>query len=50
MQTERFASHSATYCSVCRLSFHTEHELVEHLWSDKHRDRINDAFEAREDA
>ena len=49
-RTGRFASHSATYCSVCRLSFGAEHELVEHLWSDGHRDRINDAFDFADDA
>ena len=49
-RTGRFASHSATYCSVCRLSFGAEHELVKHLWSDGHRDRINDAFDFADDA
>ena len=43
--TAHFASHSATYCGVCRLPFVTEDELVEHLWSDAHRDRINVASE-----
>jgi 5-methylcytosine-specific restriction endonuclease McrA len=43
--TAPFASHSATYCGVCRLPFVTEDELVEHLWSDAHRDRINVASE-----
>jgi len=46
--TARFASHSDAFCGVCRLPFDSEHELVEHLWSDAHRDRISDAFEAHE--
>ena len=49
-QTAHFASHSATYCGVCRLPFGTEDELVEHLWSDAHRDRINVASEWHDDA
>ena len=47
-RTARFASHSDTFCGVCRLPFDSEHELVEHLWSDAHRDRISDAFETHE--
>jgi hypothetical protein len=46
--TARFASHSDAFCGVCRLPFDSEHELVEHLWSDAHRDKISDAFEAHE--
>jgi hypothetical protein len=44
----RFASYSDAFCGVCRLPFDSEHELVEHLWSDAHRDKISDAFEAQE--
>jgi hypothetical protein len=49
-QTAHFESRSATYCGVCRLPFGTEDELVEHLWSDAHRDRINVASEWHDDA